>query len=50
MMTIKEFAKLLNCNTQTLRYYDKINLLKPVKVDKFSSYRYYEKEQALRFI
>ncbi|MBQ6797900.1 MAG: MerR family DNA-binding transcriptional regulator, partial [Oscillospiraceae bacterium] len=26
MMTIKEFASLCGCNTQTLRYYDKIDL------------------------
>lgn len=46
MMTIKEFANLCNCNSQTLRYYDRINLLKPVKVDDMNGYRYYEKEQA----
>lgn len=28
-MTIKEFTKLCNCNPQTLRYYDKEDLLKP---------------------
>ena len=50
MMTIKEFASLCNCNTQTLRYYDKIDLLKPVKVDQWSGYRYYEKSQAIDFI
>ena len=50
MMTIKEFAKLCNCGTQTLRYYDKIDLLKPIKVDPWSGYRYYEQEQALDFI
>lgn len=50
MMTIKEFAGLCNCNTQTLRYYDKIDLLKPVKVDQWSGYRYYVKSQAIDFI
>ena len=50
MMTIKEFASLCNCNTQTLRYYDKIDLLKPVKVDQWSGYRYYEKSQAVDFV
>ena len=34
-MTIKEFASLCGCNTQTLRYYDKIDLLKPVKTDQW---------------
>ena len=50
MMTIKEFASLCNCNTQTLRYYDKIGLLKPVKVDQWSGYRYYAKSQAIDFV
>lgn len=50
MMTIKEFASLCGCNTQTLRYYDKIKLLKPVKVDQGSGYRYYTKSQAIDFV
>ena len=50
MMTIKQFATLCGCNTQTLRYYDKIGLLKPVKVDPWSGYRYYEKTQAIDYV
>ena len=50
MMTIKEFATLCGCNTQTLRYYDKIDLLKPVKVDQWSGYRYYTRSQAIDFV
>ena len=50
MMSIKEFASLCGCNTQTLRYYDKIALLKPVKVDQWSGYRYYVKSQAIDFV
>lgn len=50
MMTIKQFASLCGCNTQTLRYYDKIDLLKPVKVDPWSGYRYYTESQALEFV
>ena len=49
-MTIKEFARLCGCNPQTLRYYDHVNLLKPVKVDQWSGYRYYDEEQALAFV
>lgn len=49
-MTIKEFARLCGCNPQTLRYYDRMNLLKPVKVDSWTGYRYYEEEQALAFV
>ena len=49
-MIINEFAKLCSCKTQTLRYYDSIDLLKPVKVDKYTGYRYYEPEQALQYV
>ena len=49
-MTIKEFSKLCGCNPQTLRYYDRENLLKPVKVDEWSGYRFYEEEQAIIFV
>ena len=50
MMTIKEFASLCGCNMQTLRYYDRIDLLKPVRVDQWSGYRYYAKSQAIDFV
>ena len=50
MMTIKEFASLCGCNTQTLRYYDKIDLLRPVRVDQWTGYRYYERAQAIAFV
>ena len=50
MMTIKEFASLCGCNAQTLRYYDKVNLLKPMEVDPWSGYRYYSKTQSIDFI
>lgn len=50
MMTIKEFAQLCTCNPQTLRYYDRIGLLKPCRVDQWTGYRYYEQEQAIDFV
>ena len=50
MITIQGFAKLCGCSTQTLRYYDRINLLKPAKVDEWTGYRYYEEEQCLLFV
>lgn len=49
-MTIKEFAGLCNCNPQTLRYYDKEELLKPSEVDSWTGYRHYREEQALDFV
>ena len=50
MMTIKEFAGLCRCSTQTLRYYDKIDLLKPVNVDQWTGYRYYTESQVIDFV
>ena len=50
MITIQGFAKLCGCNAQTLRYYDRIGLLTPAKVDEWTGYRYYEEEQALLFV
>ena len=49
-MTIKEFSRLCGCNPQTLRYYDHVDLLKPVEVDSWSGYRYYNEEQALLYV
>lgn len=49
-MTIKEFSQLCGCNPQTLRYYDRKDLLKPVNVDAWSGYRFYKEEQAIAFV
>ncbi|MBO4299737.1 MAG: MerR family transcriptional regulator [Clostridia bacterium] len=49
-MTIKQFADLCGCNPQTLRYYDRVDLLKPVRVDRWTGYRYYDEEQAVAFV
>ncbi|NBI06517.1 MerR family transcriptional regulator [Senegalia massiliensis] len=40
-ISIGEFASLRNITTETLRYYDRIGLLKPIKVDHKTGYRYY---------
>lgn len=50
MMTIKEFARLCGCNPQTLRYYDHVDLLKPVKVDEWTGYRFYTEDQSLIYV
>lgn len=50
MITIQGFARLCGCNAQTLRYYDRIGLLAPAKVDEWTGYRYYEEEQAMQFV
>lgn len=41
-ISIGEMSKLHNVSIHTLRYYDKIGLLKPSEVDLSSNYRYYD--------
>ena len=48
-MKIKDFATLCQCSIYTLRYYDKIGLLKPEAVNDQSGYRYYNEQQITRF-
>ena len=43
--TISEFAKLRNININSLRYYEKLGLLKPAFIDESNGYRYYSAEQ-----
>ena len=45
MLRIGEFSKLAKTTIKTLRYYDKVGLLKPAFVDSATSYRYYTEEQ-----
>jgi predicted transcriptional regulator YdeE/DNA-binding transcriptional MerR regulator len=42
MIKIGDFSKLAHVSIKTLHHYDELGLLKPVHVDRFSSYRYYE--------
>src|SRR5688572_27412331 len=48
MFKIGEFSKLVQVPVPTLRYYDQMGLLKPVKVDRFTGYRYYSASQLPR--
>jgi DNA-binding transcriptional MerR regulator len=41
MIKIGDFARLSQVSVVTLRYYDEMDLLKPVRVDDFTGYRYY---------
>ena len=45
LLSISELAKLRQVTTETLRYYDRIGLLKPVYVDPETNYRYYSIRQ-----
>lgn len=45
MMQIGDFSRLGRVTVKTLRHYDRIGLLKPIKVDQFTNYRYYNVDQ-----
>jgi len=45
MYRIGLFSQITKTTIKTLRYYDRIGLLKPKQVDKFTGYRYYTTEQ-----
>lgn len=48
MIKIGDFARLCQVSVVTLRYYDEMGLLKPVKVDEFTGYRFYSASQLPR--
>jgi DNA-binding transcriptional MerR regulator len=48
MIRIGDFSKLSCVTVKTLRFYDEVGLLKPVQVDQFTGYRYYEHGQLPR--
>lgn len=48
LFTISQVAQIANVTTETLRHYDRIDLLKPCKIDQWTSYRYYSKQEIVR--
>src|ERR1051325_5235352 len=48
MIKIGDFARLSQVSVVTLRYYDEMDLLKPIRVDDFTGYRYYSAGQLPR--
>ena len=46
--SIGEAAKMVHTTTETLRHYDRIDLLKPSIKDKSTKYRYYSIEDIVR--
>ncbi|WP_062298890.1 MerR family transcriptional regulator [Demequina maris] len=48
LLSIGEFAALTRLTVKALRHYDEQGLLTPVRVDPFSSYRYYAPDQVRR--
>jgi DNA-binding transcriptional MerR regulator len=47
MFRIGEFSRISRVTIDTLRHYDALGLLKPVKVDPFTGYRYYSAQQLM---
>ncbi|RGY95637.1 MerR family transcriptional regulator [Clostridium sp. AM58-1XD] len=45
MFSIGEFSRICQVSIKTLRYYDKIGLMEPERVDRFTGYRYYSQAQ-----
>ena len=45
MLKIGDFSKLSRISVRMLRHYDEIGLLRPVHVDRFTDYRYYDERQ-----
>jgi len=48
VIRIGDFSKLSQVSIKTLRYYDKMGLLKPLNVDGLIGYRYYSVSQLPR--
>lgn len=47
LLTVKEFSELTHTSIDALKYYDRINILKPAMIGE-NRYRYYKPEQALQ--
>jgi DNA-binding transcriptional MerR regulator len=45
MFKIGDFSRFSRISVKALRYYEEIGLLKPVRIDEFTGYRYYSAEQ-----
>ena len=46
--SIGEAAKAVRTTSETLRHYDRIGLVKPSKIDEWTNYRYYTKQDIVR--
>ncbi|MCM1259809.1 MAG: MerR family transcriptional regulator [Prevotella sp.] len=46
--SISQTAKMVGMTTETLRHYDRINLVKPCKTDEHTKYRYYSEQEIIR--
>ena len=49
-LRIGELSKICDVTVKTIRFYEKKGLLKPIYVDKFTGYRYYDKTNCTRLL
>lgn len=47
-LPISETAKIVGMTAETLRHYDRIDLVKPCKIDEWTGYRYYSRQEIIR--
>lgn len=47
LLTASKFAKVCHVTPRTIRWYQQMGLLRPVKIDKWNKYAYFEAEQAI---
>jgi effector-binding domain-containing protein len=47
MFKIGEFSKMSGLSIDALHHYEKMDILKPIQIDQFSGYRYYDAEQLI---
>ena len=50
LLSCGEFAKLCNTSKQTIIYYDKLGIIKPYYVDRYTGYRYYSTQSLELFV
>jgi MerR family transcriptional activator of bmr gene len=46
--SISQTAKIVGMTTETLRHYDRIDLVKPSKTDEWTGYRYYSQQEIIK--
>lgn len=46
--SISQTAKIVDMTTETLRHYDRIDLVKPSKTDEWTGYRYYSQQEIIK--
>lgn len=48
LFSISQTAKIVDMTTETLRHYDRMDLVKPCKIDEWTGYRYYSRQEIVR--